>query len=167
MVVIDESGFKLNMCLPYARSQKGHRIKISNPIKSNNVSVIGAISCHEVIELGVIESSINANSFELFLEKLLLPKLSPGQIIVLDNCPTHKPEKIEEICKKFKIGVIFLPPYSPDYSPIEMMWAKIKNFVRRDGPRTIEKLFDSIKIALQKITRCDLESWFEHCGYDI
>jgi transposase len=101
----------------------------------------------------------------VFTKDVLAPRLRPGNIVLLDNVPIHKMAAIEEAILAVGARVKFLPPYSPDFSPIENCWSKVKIFLRRIAARTRQDLDTALSQALASITRDDITGWFAHCGY--
>ena len=96
-----------------------------------------------------------------------MPELRAGDIVVMDNLSPHKASAIREAIEAAGAEVWYLPPYSPDFNPIEKMWSKIKEFLRKAKARTQEALFDAIAAALSLVTASDAKGWFESCGYNI
>ena len=113
----------------------------------------------------ILEGSANAQVFEIYLEQILAPNLQKGQIVVMDNLSTHKGQKVREIIEARGCHLLFLPAYSPDFSPIEEAFSKVKAALRRAGARTHEALQEAIGQALLTVTAADASGWFRHCGY--
>jgi transposase len=113
----------------------------------------------------IIEGSVNAAAFEAYVEHILAPSLEAGQIVVLDNLSAHKGARVRQLIEERGCELLFLPAYSPDYSPIEEAFSKLKTFLRRGGARTHEALQEAIGQALETVTSQDALGWFAHCGY--
>ena len=113
----------------------------------------------------LIEGAVNAQTFEAYVEQFLAPSLTPGQLVVLDNLSVHKGERVRQLIESRGCELLFLPAYSPDYSPIEETFSKLKAFLRRVGARTHEALQEAIGQALDTVTAADARGWFRHCGY--
>lgn len=113
----------------------------------------------------IIEGAVNAPVFEAYIEQILAPSLSPGQIVVLDNLSVHKGARVRQLIEAQGCELLFLPAYSPDCSPIEEAFSKLKAFLRRVGARTREALQEAIGQPLETITATDARGWFTHCGY--
>lgn len=113
----------------------------------------------------IIEGSVNASVFEQYIEEILAPSLRPGQLVIMDNLAAHKGKKVEQLIQAKGCQVLFLPSYSPDLSPIEESFSKIKALLRRAEARTREALVEAICQALLAITEQDAHGWFLHCGY--
>jgi transposase len=115
----------------------------------------------------MIEGSVDTVVFNAYCEQVLRPTLKAGDVIVLDNLGAHRASRIEEICTECYARVIWLPPYSPDFSPIELMWSKVKTYLKKVKARTQEELEKAIGDALKTITTNDCLNWFRHCGYKV
>ncbi|MGH2639588.1 MAG: transposase [Rhabdochlamydiaceae bacterium] len=111
-----------------------------------------------------LEGPADTSIFELYVEQLLAPSLQAGQIVILDNLNTHTSEKVRQAIQAQGCQLLFLPPSSPDFSPIEEAFSKLKAFLRRVGARTPEALQEAIGQALLTITAQDAFGWFTHCG---
>ena len=167
LIFIDESGANLRMSNSYARIEGGQRIKMPIPCnRGPQYSIIGAISINKVEAALYGPWATNGEIFYSFVEQSLLPQLKPRHIVIMDNVKFHLQARIKELVESRGAKIIFLPPYSPDFNPIENMWSKIKNTLRKLAPRTPKKFKKSIRIAFEEITKADLLGWFKHCGYE-
>lgn len=168
IVVIDESGADLSMTNEYARGQGGERVKAPKPhISGSRFSIIGAIETTRIVAAMYVKSAVDINIFETFVEKFLNPKLEPGKYVIMDNIGFHTNEKIVKLIESTGAIVVFLPPYSPDLSPIEKMWSKIKDFLKRSKPRSDAEFHNSLANALYEVKEDDLHGWYEECGYNM
>lgn len=113
----------------------------------------------------IIEGSANAVAFEQYIEEILAPSLTAGQIVIMDNLSAHKGKKVLDLIQARECQVLFLPGYSPDFSPIEETFSKLKTHLRRAAARTREALQEAICQALLTVTPQDAQGWFRHCGY--
>jgi transposase len=113
----------------------------------------------------ILEGSVNTLAFEAYVEHILAPSLTAGQMVVLDNLHAHKGARVRQLIEEKGCELVFLPAYSPDYSPIEETFSKLKAFLRRVGARTHEALQEAIGQALETVTAQDALGWFTHCGY--
>lgn len=166
LVFIDEAGVNLAMVRLYARALKGKRAYGSRPHKrGKNVSIIGAIALSKVVTFFKVWGAVDGITFEAFVVQKLIPKLWKGACVVLDNCSIHKGKKIEKALQKAGATLIYLPPYSPDFSPIENMWSKVKEILRKIGARTYRDLESAITQAYQQVSEEDLYNWFTHGCY--
>lgn len=164
---VDESGFNLAMTSLYARSPKGERAYGRVPRnRGDNTSLIAAMSVDEgVMAAMTLEGAVDGIAFEVWLQEVLLAKLRPGQIVVLDKLAVHKRQKVRELIEANDCDVLFLPSYSPDFNPIELAFSKLKTFVRQHKARTKQALDDAIAAALRTVTLQDVIGWFKHAGY--
>ena len=112
-----------------------------------------------------VEGATTARVFETYVEKVLVPSLHTGQIVVMDNLGAHRPKRIRELIEQRGCDLVYLPSYSPDYNPIEEAFAKIKNLLRKAEARTKEALVEAIAAALCAISAQDARGFFEHAGY--
>jgi len=115
----------------------------------------------------VFEGAMDAEMFVAYIKHVLVPELKPGDIVVMDNLRSHKNVHAQELIEQAGAHVWFLPPYSPDFNPIEKMWSKIKAYLRKACARTQEKLYQAIADALATVTQSDIYGWFKSCGYII
>jgi len=113
----------------------------------------------------ILEGSADTIAFEVYVEQILAPSLHAGQIVIMDNLQAHKSARITQIIEAKGCQLLFLPSYSPDLSPIEEAFSKLKAALRRMGARTREALEEAIARALLTITAQDAQGWFQHCGY--
>lgn len=166
LVVVDESGSSIALTPLYARAPKGKRAHGSVPgNRGKNTTLLASWSLQGIGACMIIEGAVNAVAFEAYVEHLLVPNLSTGQIVVLDNLSVHKGARVRQLIEACGCQLLFLPAYSPDYSPIEETFSKVKAFLRRVGARTHEALQEAIGQALETVTTQDALGWFTHCGY--
>lgn len=164
--MIDESGFNLAMARTHGRAPSGERVVADAPFNpGKNMTVIGAVTIDGVLGSLMFPGSTDGPAFETFVEKVLVPKLRPGQLVVWDRLGAHRMKSVQRLIETAGANVCFLPPYSPDFSPIELCWSKVKTFVRAAAARTREILIEAVGKALDRITTADLEAWFRHCGF--
>jgi transposase len=114
-----------------------------------------------------VEGAVDPDVFNAYLERVLGPRLRPGDVVVLDNLRSHRASRIEEVAERRGAQVLWLPPYSPDYSPIEQCWSKIKAYLRGAKARTQEQLEQALAAAIGLVTKADIRGWFKHCGYSL
>jgi transposase len=110
---------------------------------------------------------MNSETFAWYIRDQLAPQLQPGQVVVLDNLSVHKAARIREILAERGCDLLFLPPYSPDFTPIEQAFSKLKAIARGIGARTQEALQEAVRLAVEAITRNDAAAWFAHAGYHL
>lgn len=113
----------------------------------------------------VLDGPVNSASFAGFCEWLLVPALRPGDIVVMDNLNSHKSERVQQVIRSAHAEPVYLPPYSPDLNPIEMVFSKLKQLIRRQRPRTLTNIVEATHNALAFLHTDDLHACYEHCGY--
>ena len=129
------------------------------------MTVIASMSLCGMGPAFLLDGSADSAAFEISVEQLLAPSLRPGQIVVLDNLSIHLSPRVRQAISSKGCRLLFLPAYSPDFSPIEEAFSKLKTFLRRQGARSREALQNAIATALGLITASDALGWFTHCGY--
>jgi transposase len=165
-VFVDECGSNIALTPLYARAPKGERATGSVPRnRGKNTTLIASLSLAGMGASMILEGSVNTTAFEIYVEQLLVPSLQAGQIVVMDNLGAHKGERVRQAIEAKGCQVLFLPGYSPDFSPIEETFSKLKTYLRRRGARTREALEEAICQALLIVTAQDARGWFSHCGY--
>jgi transposase len=143
LVYLDETGAKTNMTRTFARSQKGVRAVDWAPQGHwSTTTLVAGITYESAIAPMVLDGAMNAAAFEVYVEQVLIPALSSGAIVVMDNLSAHKSSAIARLLAAAGVELWYLPPYSPDFNPIELMWAKVKSFLRSAKARTQEELLE-------------------------
>jgi len=166
LVFLDESGAKTNMTRQYGRALQGERLFDSvSGSQWSTTTMLSAIRLEGVVTAMVTEGAMNTLLFHGFVEKFLAPELRPGDIVVMDNLSSHKASCVAEAIEAVGAEVWYLPPYSPDFNPIELMWSKVKNLLRSFAARTKRTLITAIGKALNAVTPEDTQGWFAHDGY--
>lgn len=166
LVFIDESGVNIDMTRLYGRSVGNVRIKDSAPINTpKRTSIVGAMRFDGTIRYRSFEGAITGKRFLTFLKQTLLPSLRKGDIVIMDNLSVHKVKGVRELILSANALPLYLPPYSPDLNPIEMLWSKLKNFLRKWKIRDVKLLRNAIKVAIVRILASDCQGWFKHSGY--
>lgn len=165
-VFIDEAGANTPIVSSYGRSEGGKRLKMPKPVDhEEKFSMISAISMVGIMALTYCQNAVNGSVFTTFMQKFLLGRLRPGHIVFLDNIKFHKIAKVKDLIESVGAKLVFLPPYSPDFSPIENMWSKVKHFIKKLMPRTKEEFHLALCSAINELNDDDFEGWYEHCGY--
>lgn len=165
---LDETGSQLNMTRLYGRALPGELIVEHVPATyGSNHTLIAAIGLDGLHAPWVLEGALDGDAFRIYVKEVLAPVLQPGDILLLDNLATHKVSGIAELLAARGARLEFLPPYSPDFNPIERCWSKIKTYLRKAKARTVEALLQAIKEALATITESDILAWVEFCGFTI
>lgn len=167
MVFVDESGFHTSMDRLRSRAPKGERAYGRVPRnRGKNTTLITSMSLSGTGEAMCFRGGTNAEAFEAYVGKVLAPTLCAGQV-VMDNLGAHRPGRIRELIEARGCEVVYLPPYSPDLSPIEEAFSKVKNVLRKAGARTHDALLGAMAQALSGVTPLDAVGWFDHCGYRV
>ena len=168
LIFLDESGVNTGMTRIYGRALKNQRVVDSVPdTRFYRTTILSTVRLDGTIVPCVFEDSLNGDIFREYIRQFLVPTLKPGDIVVMDNLSSHKVSGIVEMIEAVGAGVMFLPPYSPDYNPIELMWSKMKAVLRKLKVRTKDHLIDAIATALATISVSDISHWFAHDGYCI
>lgn len=115
----------------------------------------------------VVDGAVNGDVFEAFVEQVLVPELRRGDVVVMDNLSSHKRQRVRELIENAGARLVFLPPYSPDLNPIEMIFAKVKQLLRSLSCRTRDALWKAMQSVLDKITPSDAYNCYKHCGYTL
>ena len=168
LIFVDETSTHTAMTRRYARAPRGQRAYGRVPRnRGSNLSVIGALGLRGMIATMSVDGAVDTEIFNIFVTQVLVPALQPGEVVVLDNLSVHHASLIEQAVSTGGGTVLFLPPYSPDFSPIEPCWAKLKTFLRGCAARTRAVLDESLSAALHTLTPKDFQGWFRYCGYEV
>jgi transposase len=163
---VDEAGANIAMTRLFGRAARGLRVPDAVPKNyGDNITILGSLSCAGLEAMMTINGPVDTAVFRAYVNKVLVPTLVPGDIVVMDNLGSHKVAGIREAIEAVGAALLYLPPYSPDWSPIEPCWSKLKTFLRAAKARTRETLEDAIRAAIDTITAADARGWFMHCGY--
>ena len=166
LVFVDETGSHIAMTPLYAYAPRGQRAIGKVPRNYGaSLTLIASLSMQGMGEALMLDGAADAAAFEVYVEQLLAPSLKPGQIVILDNLSIHQGPRVRAAIEARGCRLLFLPAYSPDFSPIEEAFSKVKTLLRRQGARTREALQEAIAQALLTVTAQDARGWFTHCGY--
>lgn len=166
LIFIDESGVNLALMRLFARAPKGQRAQGQRPHqRGKNISMIGALGLNGVIAQLSLVGATDGLTFEAFIAQKLVPQLWTGACVIMDNCSIHKGKTIEALIQGAGANLIYLPPYSPEFSPIENCWSKIKSLLRSLAARTYRDLAKAIEHAFSQVSLEDIRNWFTHCCY--
>jgi transposase len=168
LVFVDEMGTNTSLSPRYAYSPKGRRAYAEVPRnRGANTTLLASMSLEGMGPCLAVEGPTTAVVFEAYVEKVLAPSLRHGQIVVVDNLGAHKGESVRELIEKRGCQLLYLPPYSPDYNPIEEAFSKIKGALRKAQARTREALIEALGVAISAVTARDAHGFFEHGGYHL
>jgi transposase len=164
-VFLDETGLNTAMTRLYGRAPRGQRLVESVPEAHwQTTTLISAVRRDGVVASLEFPGATDALAFRTYIDRVLVPALRPGDIVVLDNLAAHRARGVARALRKAGAGVWYLPPYSPDLQPVEKIWAKVKALVRKAKARTTEALGEAIAQALQAVTPQDCQGCFASCG---
>lgn len=165
---VDETSVNLTYTRRYGRAPGGRRVDAAVPLHNGpNVTVVAALTGQGVEAVMELDGAVNTASFAAYLDQVLGPTLQPGDVVVLDNLRVHKAPGLAELVEARGARLLFLPPYSPDFTPIELAFSKLKTHLRTAAARTREALTTALQAALAWITAEDAQNWFDHCGYHV
>ena len=165
-IFVDETSTHTSMTRRYARAPRGQRAYGVVPRNhGHRVSVIGALGVQGLVAAMSVDGAVDTDVFNVFVERVLVPVLRPGDVVLLDNLSVHHASKIEHAVTAVHGAVHFLPSYSPDFSPIEPCWSKIKTCLRTVAARTRQRLETALTNALRTVQPDNCLAWFRHCGY--
>jgi transposase len=163
---LDEFGAHLGMTRTYGRAAPGKRVREGTPDYSGpHYTVVAALSLTGIEAPWVIEGAMNGATFAIYAAHELGPRLKAGDILIIDNLSAHKNVEARAYLEARGVQVVFLPPYSSDFNPIELCWATVKGALRSAKARTFDALLDALRTALLSILPEHAKAWFKHCGY--
>jgi len=166
LMFVDEMGTNVSLSPIYAWSRKGERAFGSAPRNwGKNVTLLASITAGGLGPCLAVEGATTREVFEAYLERVLAPSLKPGQMVVMDNLSAHKGGRVKEILEGRGCEVLYLPPYSPDFNPIEQAFSKVEGLLRRAQARTRQALIEAMGEALSAVSARDVRGFFGHCGY--
>ena len=168
LIFVDETWAKTNMTRLRGRAPVGQRLIAKIPHGHwKTTTLIAALGLSGVICSTVVDGAVNAETFEAFVEQVLLGQLKPGDLVIMDNLSSHKRSRTWKLIQAAGAQVVFLPPYSPDLNPIEMIFAKVKQLLRSLACRTRQALWEAMQSVLDKVSPTDAANCFRHCGYTL
>lgn len=166
LVFVDEMGTNISLSPLYSWSRKGERAFGSAPRNwGKNVTLLASITRKGLGPCLAVEGATRREVFEAYLEHLLAPTLKPGQIVVMDNLSAHKGERVRELIEQRGCELVYLPPYSPDFNPIEQAFSKVKDLMPSRVRASALPLIEAMGVALSAVSARDAQGFFGHCGY--
>ena len=163
---LDEAGVTLSLTRRYGRAAPDQRVVESTPLPSGpRTTTLAGIGATGITAPLGLAGAVNGTIFLGDLEQCVVPTLEPADLLFMDNLPAHKVAGIEPLSETCGAHLIYLPPYSPDFNPIELAWSKVKTILRRLKARTFSDLVEALKQALLAITPHDVQGGYVHCGY--
>jgi len=167
-VFLDESGVTTEMTRRYGWAPRPERVWEAVPAGHwRTLTVLAALTLEGILASMTIASPTDGDVFLAFVEQVLGPRLQPGHIVILDNLGAHKVEAVRGLMESRGAQLLYLPPYSPDFNPIEPAWSKLKQLLRGVKARVLDQLEPAIAQTLAAITPQNAQAFFGHCGYDV
>lgn len=167
LVFIDETGATTKMARLRGRSPRGQRCRAAVPHGHwKTTTLVAGLRLDGMTAPMVIDGAMNGEAFAAYAEHLLAPTLAPGDIVVMDNLPAHRVKGAREAIEKAGARLLFLPPYSPDFNPIEQAFAKLKALLRKAAARSVDALEAVIAVALDAFTTAECANYFTNSGYE-
>ena len=167
LIFIDETGASTKMARRYGRAPRGERCRAPVPHGHwKTTTFVGALTLNGMIAPMVLDGPMHGVAFLAYVEQVLVPTLKPCDIVIMDNLPAHKPRAIRHAIEQAGAELRFLPPYSPDFNPIEMAFAKLKAFLKKTAARTKDDLWKAIAQAIDTFTSAECTNYFAAAGYD-
>ena len=166
LIFLDESGVTTDMTRRYGRGSRGARVREATPGGHwRTLTVLGAIRASGWVATMTVEAATDGDVFLTYLDQVLCPALQPGDVVVMDNLSAHKVSGVRDRIEAADAELLYLPPYSPDFNPIEQCWAQLKQYLRAAKARTLFSLEQNLDDALREVTPINLKAYFRHCGY--
>ena len=167
LVFIDETWASTNMARRHGRAPRGERLRMSVPHGHwKTTTFVAGLRADGLIAPFVLDGPINREAFEAYVEQVLVPELRPGDVVIMDNLSSHKGSRVQEMIQAKGAELLFLPPYSPDFNPIEKVFSKLKALLRKAAERTVEGLWTTIGKLLDAFTPAECANYFANAGYD-
>ena len=167
LVFIDETGVDTKMARRFGRSARGERCRASVPYGHWKTTTFTAgLRITGMTAPFVLDGPMDGECFLAYVEQILAPSLHPGDVVVIDNLPAHRVNGVKAAIERRGARLLFLPPYSPDFNPIEQAFAKLKAHLRKAAARTVDDLWAAIAEILKTFTQTECENYFVNSGYD-
>jgi len=168
LIFLDESGVTTEMTRRYGRAPRGQRVQEGTPAGHwRTLTLLGAISVSGWVATMTIDAPTDGEVFLAYLEQVLCPQLKPGQVVVMDNLSAHKVDGVRKLIEQTGAELRYLPPYSPDFNPIEKCWSQVKQRLRGWKVRSLDLLEHAVAAALAGVTAEHAAAQFQHCGYGL
>jgi len=166
LIFLDETSIKTNMVRQYGRARRGERLVGLVPHGHRKTSTfIGCLHEGGVIAPYVVDGAVNGALFVAYVQQQLATSLQPGDVVIMDNLPVHKAAGVRAAIEAAGAKLLYLPPYSPDLNPIEMVFAKMKAHLRKAAIRTVDALWNAVGKISQALTPTECANYIRHCGY--
>ena len=166
LVFLDESGVNVNMARRYGRGKGGQRVVDHTPLNTpKSTTILSSIRLDGEMALTTFQGGTTGETFLSYLKDVLIPTFRPGDIVVMDNLRTHHIQAVGDLLRGAGAEVLYLPPYSPDFNPIEKLWSKMKAILRKFRIRILDDLAPAIREVAACISPNDCAAWFRCAGY--
>jgi transposase len=167
LVFIDETGASTNLARKCGRRRRGLRLRAAIPHGHyKTVTLVAGLRLSGLVAQKAFDKPMNAALFEQWVENCLVPTLSKGDIVFMDNLSSHKGPRVEQLIKAAGAELRYLPPYSPDMNPIEKAYSKLKAFLRKIAERTVAGLINALETCAEIFKPVECVNYFRACGYD-
>jgi transposase len=167
LVFIDETWTSTKMARSHGRCRKGQRLRMGLPHGHwKTTTLVAGLRLGGLAAPFVIDGPIDRDAFETYVEKVLVPELQPGDVVVMDNLSSHKGPRVRELIEDGGASLLYLPPYSPDFNPIERAFSKLKALLRKAAERTVDGLWDTIGRLIDLVTPSEAANFFQAAGYE-
>jgi transposase len=167
LVFIDETWASTNMARRHGRCPRGERLRVGVPYGHwKTTTLVAGLRLTGIAAPFVLDGPINRVAFETYVEKVLVPELRKGDIVIMDNLSSHKGQRVRQMIEAAGADLLFLPPYSPDFNPIENAFAKLKAHLRKAAERTVDGLWSAIGRIIDLVTPTECRNYFNAAGYD-
>ncbi len=168
MIFIDESGVNTKMARIRGRAPRGQRCRASVPHGHwKTTTFVAGLRLSGFDATMLLDGPMNANGFRAYITQVLVPSLTPGDVVVMDNLPAHRVDGVRAAIEDAGARLLYLPPYSPDFNPIEMAFSKLKALLRKAAQRSVAGLWDAVAQAIKAFTPDECANFFAHAGYDL
>lgn len=168
LVFLDESGVNTNLTRRYGRAKGKARVKDSAPLNTPKATtIVSSVRLDGTTVPKFLSGAMNGSMFLDYIQHELVPSLHAGDLVIMDNLRCHKVKGVKEAIQQTGAQLLYLPPYSPDFNPIEMMWSKLKAILRKIKARTVDSLLEALPKAFQAVSVCDITGWFCESGYSL
>ena len=166
VLFLDETGAMTNLVRTHGRAPQGQRCVDDAPAGHWKImTAVAAVRLDGLTASATLPHAMDGELFLTYVKHCLLPALHEGDVVVMDNLPSHRLPRVRELIESADAKLLYLPPYSPDFNPIEMIWSKVKRLLRSIAARTINALHTAFGTAMDTVTPADIQGCFGHCGY--
>ena len=167
LVFLDETWMSTNMARLRGRARKGERLRAGIPHGHwKTTTFVAGLRLNGIAAPMVLDGPINRDAFQAYVDQVLVPELKPGDVVIMDNLGSHKGSQVRRAIEAAGASLLYLPPYSPDFNPIENAFAKLKALLRKAAIRTVDALWNAIGRLVDLVTPAECANFFRAAGYD-